>query len=193
MKHDPTFWLLTRATGLVAYGLLTATVVAGLTLKTRVLRRVRPVSITDVHRFMSLMALIAVAGHCTALVLDDTITVTLPALVVPGLVGYRTVWTSFGVIALEVMAIIHLSFRLRMRIGVRNWRRLHYATYIAFAGATTHGLLAGSDSSHLWALGVYAAGVALVVSLTTWRIDSARATRSAGVEAARGTEAAAPR
>ena len=42
MKHDPTFWLLARASGMVAYGLLTATLVAGLTLKTRVLRKVNP-------------------------------------------------------------------------------------------------------------------------------------------------------
>ena len=35
MKTDPTFWLLARATGLTAYALLTASVLAGLTVKSR--------------------------------------------------------------------------------------------------------------------------------------------------------------
>lgn len=179
MKHDPTFWLLARASGLVAYGLVTATLVAGLTLKTRVLRRVKPASITDVHRFLSLTGLVAVATHAAALVLDTSIKVSLPALVIPGLVPYRTLWTSLGVVTLELMVVLHVSFRLRKLIGNRMWRRLHYASFVAFVGATAHGLLSGSDSGHLWALALYAVSVALIVSLTTWRIDSAAAARRA--------------
>ena len=177
MKHDPTFWLLARASGMVAYGLLTATLVAGLTLKTRVLRTVKPASITDVHRFLSLTGLVAVAAHAAALVLDTTVTVSLPALVIPGLVSYRTLWTSLGVVTLELMVILHVSFRLRRLIGNRVWRRLHYASFVAFAGATTHGLLSGSDSGQLWALAIYALSVGLIVSLTTWRIDTIAAAR----------------
>lgn len=179
MKHDPTFWLIARASGLVAYALLTATLVAGLTLKTRVLRRVKPASITDVHRFLSLTGLVAVAVHCVALVLDTTVEVSLPALVIPGLVPYRTLWTAAGVVTLELMVILHVSFRLRKLIGNRMWRRMHYASFLAFAGATSHGLLSGSDSAHLWALALYAASIGLIVALTTWRIDATAAKRRA--------------
>ena len=35
MTHDPTFWLLARASGLTAYVLLTLSVLAGLVLKSR--------------------------------------------------------------------------------------------------------------------------------------------------------------
>ena len=177
MKHDPTFWLLARASGLVAYTLLSATLVAGLTLKTRVLRTVRPASITDVHRFLSLSGLLAVGAHAIALVLDTTVEVSLPALVVPGLVDYRTLWTALGVVTGELMLILHLSFRLRKRIGNRVWRKLHYASFVAFAGATAHGLLSGSDSGQVWALAIYGVAVGLVVGLTTWRIDSTAAAR----------------
>lgn len=179
MKHDPTFWLIARASGLAAYALLTATLVAGLTLKTRVLRRVKPASITDVHRFLSLTGLLAVAAHCVALVLDTTVEVSLPALVIPGLVPYRTLWTALGVVTLELMVILHVSFRLRKLIGNRMWRRLHYASFVAFAGATAHGLLSGSDSAHLWALALYAVSVGLIVALTTWRIDATAAKQRA--------------
>ena len=113
VKHDPTFWLLARSTGLLAYAFATATVVAGLTLKTRLLRSVRLASVTDVHRVLSLAGLVAVAAHATSLVLDETVKVTPLAVFVPGLVDYRTVWSAVGVVTLELMAIIHISFRLR--------------------------------------------------------------------------------
>ena len=43
------------------------------------------------------------------------------------------------------MAVIYVSFSLRRRIGVRNWRRLHYLTFAVFGAATVHGLAAGTD------------------------------------------------
>ena len=192
MKHDPTFWLLARSTGLLAYTFATATVVAGLTLKTRLLRSVRLASVTDVHRVLSLAGLVAVTAHATSLVLDETVNVTPLAVFVPGLVDYRRVWSAVGVVVLELMAIIHISFRLRSRIGVKNWRRLHYFTYLVFAGATVHGLLTGTDSNRMWALGIYAVAVGLVVSLTFWRIDSVKvaAAARAAQAAARATAAA---
>ena len=42
MRHDPTFWLLARASGLTAYVLLTLSVLAGLVLKSRPFRALKP-------------------------------------------------------------------------------------------------------------------------------------------------------
>ena len=74
--------------------------------------------------------------------LDTTVKITPAALFVPGLVPYRPLWTALGVLAAELMVLIYASFGLRKRIGVKNWRRLHYATYLVFALATVHGLAA---------------------------------------------------
>jgi DMSO/TMAO reductase YedYZ heme-binding membrane subunit len=52
---------------------------------------------------------------------------------------------------------------------VKNWRRLHYATYLTFIGATAHGLMSGTDSSRPWALAAYVVIIATVVGLTAWR------------------------
>jgi methionine sulfoxide reductase heme-binding subunit len=185
MKHDPTFWLLARASGLVAYAVLSATLVAGLTLKTRILPKVRPASVVDIHRFLSLSGLLAVGGHAIFLVLDTTVEVSLPAVIVPGLVDYRTLWTSLGVLTVELMLVLHVSFRLRKRIGNRAWRRVHYLSFVAFAGATAHGLMSGSDSGRAWALAIYAVAVALVVGLTSWRIDATRSRRAVPAHATR--------
>ena len=48
MKGDPTFWILARASGLTAYGLVTASIVVGLVLKARpVGTALKPATVTD--------------------------------------------------------------------------------------------------------------------------------------------------
>ena len=132
--HDPTFWLLARASGLTAYVMLTLSVLAGLVLKSRPFRSLKPAAVTDLHRILAMLGLGALAGHAAALVLDTTVKVSLPALVVPGLIAYRPIWTSVGVLAAELMVLVYASFSMRKRIGTKNWRRLHWATYGLFGG-----------------------------------------------------------
>src|SRR5262249_992683 len=70
VKNDPTFWLLARASGLTAYALLTASVLAGLVLKARPFRSLKPAAVTDTHRFLALLGLGAIALHGVALLFD---------------------------------------------------------------------------------------------------------------------------
>jgi methionine sulfoxide reductase heme-binding subunit len=168
VTHDPTLWFLARASGLTAYVLLTASVLAGLVLKSRPFgRALRPAAVTDVHRFLALLGLGAVVLHGTTLVLDSTVQISVAALLLPGLSPYRPLATAAGVLAAELMLVVYASFSLRRRIGTRNWRRLHWATYAIFGLATAHGLLAGSDTS--WSRPVYVAAAGSVITATVWR------------------------
>ena len=170
MTRDPTFWLLARASGLTAYVMLTLSVLAGLVLKARRFgKAIRPATITGLHRVLALSGLGALAGHALALVLDTTVKVSPLGLLVPGLVGYRPLATSLGVLTAELMVIVYASFSLRKRIGTKNWRRLHWATYGIFAAATAHGIATGTDSSRPWAFALYAGAVGAVAAATTWR------------------------
>lgn len=168
---DPTFWILARASGLTAYLLLTLSVLTGLTVKSKPFgKAVRLPPVTDLHRFLALLGLGALAIHGSTLVLDTTVKITPSALFVPGIVPYRPLWTALGVLAAELMVLVYVSFGLRKRIGVRNWRRLHYATYAVFALATLHGLAAGTDSARQWTIWLYVGAVGAVVTATAWRV-----------------------
>jgi methionine sulfoxide reductase heme-binding subunit len=168
VKNDPTFWFLARASGLTAYVLLTASVLAGLVLKSRPFGRAfKPAAITDVHRFLAFLGLGAVALHGMTLVLDSTVPISVAALLVPGLSPYRPLATALGVLAAELMVVVYASFSLRRRIGARNWRRLHWATYTIFGAATAHGLLAGTDTP--WIRPLYVTAVGAVIAATVWR------------------------
>ena len=67
------------------------------------------------------------------------------------------------------MVLLIVSFPLRRLIGAKTWRRLHWATYLVFALATAHGLLAGSDSSHPWSRDIYLGAVGAFAFATAWR------------------------
>jgi sulfoxide reductase heme-binding subunit YedZ len=168
---DPTFWIVARASGLTAYVLLTASMLAGLVVKSRPFgRALKAASATDTHRFLTLLALGAVVVHGLALTLDSTVRIHLPALLVPGLSPYRPLATALGVVAAELAALIVISFPLRRTIGARAWRRLHWTTYGVFAAATAHGLAAGTDTARPWAFALYVGAVAAVTFATAWRV-----------------------
>jgi methionine sulfoxide reductase heme-binding subunit len=170
MPHDLTFLLIARITGIVAYCLLGIALIVWLVSKTRRLRSRRPGPMMGIHQLLSLMALLAVAAHGTMLVLDKTVEESIPDLLVP----YGTLSTSLGVAAFEVMLVLQLSFFLRKRMGIENWRRLQWLNYGIFAAATAHGFMMGIDSSRPWALALYGAGVGLVMVTTVWWAAMAR-------------------
>lgn len=169
MRSDPTLWILARAGGLTAYLLLTSSVLLGLLVKARPFRSLKPATVADLHRFLSLLALGATAVHGGTLLIDHTAPISLPALVVPGLAGYRPLWTGLGVVAAELLVLVIASFSLRRRIGSRSWRRLHFATYALFAAAALHGLATGTDTSRPWALSLYSATIGAVAAATAYR------------------------
>lgn len=193
MRSDPTLWILARTSGLAAYLFLAFAVVAGTSVKTRPLGRiVKPALATDLHRFVALMGLVAVALHGVALALDATVHITPLDLLVPGRTGYRPLWTGTGVVAAELMLVVYVSFSVKRWIGARAWRVVHWATYPLFALATVHGIMSGTDSPHAWASRLYLGAVALVVLATSLRVltpgrperRSAPATRRAEAKAA---------
>ena len=179
MTPDMLPWVVARATGFAAFGLLAGAMLAGLLVRTRTpVGSLRGAGMVDVHRHLSLLALLATAVHGLGLVLDTTVDISPLALVVPGLSPYRPLWTGLGVAAAEVALVVHLSFRIRARIGSRTWRRIHWLVYAAFTAATAHGLASGTDSSSPWALALYGGAVGAVCGLTGWRAVTAR--RSSG-------------
>lgn len=169
MHHDPTFWLLARASGLAAYAVLTLSVLAGLVLKSRPFGRFRPAAVAEVHKTLALTGLGALVLHGLALVLDTTVKVSLAALVVPGLVSYRPAAVAAGVAGGWLFAVLTASFWLRRRIGTRVWRRLHWLTYALFGLATIHGITAGTDATQPWARGLYLGAIGAVTAATAWR------------------------
>jgi methionine sulfoxide reductase heme-binding subunit len=175
MTASPVDWYAARAAGVLAYVLLTGGVLLGTLLAGRVrLPRWPTFAVTDVHRFVSLLVGVFVSVHVLAIWLDTYVHFSLAQLVVPGSASYRPVWVALGIVATELLAAIALTNLLRKRIGFKRWRRVHYLTFLVWAGATVHGLGSGTDSNTVWLRLLYVLSIASVLGAITWRVGRSR-------------------
>jgi sulfoxide reductase heme-binding subunit YedZ len=143
----PVAWLVARAAGLVAFGILTLSTWAGLGMSTRVLGPKYQSRLLGWHRTLAWTGLAMVGLHAGALLLDPVMRFGPAAVLVPFASPFRPAAVAAGVVAGWLMLMLTVSFRMRKRIGQRGWRRLHYASFGAFVLALVHALAAGTDTA----------------------------------------------
>jgi predicted ferric reductase len=163
-------WYVARAGGLTAFALLTASVAIGLLLSGRAKVDWPRFAITEVHRFVGLLAGAFIVVHGLTLLLDGYFHFTLWNLLVPGTAPYRPLATALGVLAAELLAALALTNHYRTRLSFRFWRRAHYLNFAVWLLALVHGVTAGTDSDTAWALLLYAFASATVGGLAAWRV-----------------------
>ncbi len=173
-------WISSRVTAFVAYLAIAGSVVYGLLLSTKILDAIahRPVSFA-LHQELAAIGLGLAGIHGALLGLDRTIHFTLADLLLPFASPYRPIAVGIGQLAFYAVVLVTLSFYARRRIGQRAWRAFHYVSFLAFVGATAHGILSGTDTTTPWAFAIYAGSAVAVVFLTTYRIFLSIAARSA--------------
>ena len=141
----PVAWIVARAAGLVAFGLLTLSVWLGLAMSTRILGPRRQKTLFGWHRTLVWTGLSMLGLHVGAVLLDPVLHFGLASVLVPGAATWRPAAIAAGVVAGWLSLMLAVSFRLRKWIGQRGWRRLHYASFAAFGLALAHALTAGTD------------------------------------------------
>ena len=183
-------WYASRLLGFLAYGALAVSVIYGLALSTGLLDALsnRAISLT-LHQDLSAIGIALTALHGAVLVLDTFVQTTALELLVPFAGPYQPVWVGIGQLAFYAMVVVYGSFYARKRIGQRAWRLLHYTTFLAFAGATAHGVVAGTDSPTPWAFWIYVSATVSVFFLCAYRI-AISISRASGKAPSQGRESA---
>lgn len=166
-------WEVARAGGFTAYLLLTGAVALGLALSLhwQTPRWPRIIN-TELHNFVTLLALIFTGIHVLAVLFDPYTHFGLNEILVPFASHYRPIWMAFGIVGLYLGLAIGLSTWLRPTIGYALWRRLHTLTLLIFALVTVHGLATGSDATAWWAALLYGGSILLVGGLLWLRLLS---------------------
>ncbi len=149
--HDHVWWLASRASGLVALGLITASVVLGLLMSAKVMRKPgRARTMVALHEQLALGGLLAIAIHGITLLGDAFLNPGLKGILLPGAIDYRPLWVGLGIGSGYLAAALGLSFYARKSIGPRLWRKAHRATIVVYGLAVAHTLGAGTDASTPW-------------------------------------------
>ncbi len=192
MTTDPSthlFWITSRAAGIVALVVASVSVAIGLLMSTRVAgRRLRGPDLRVAHEVLSLATIVAIAVHGLSLIGDQYLRPSLLDVTVPFVSGYKTAWTSLGIIAGWGMIALGMSYYARGRIGAQRWRALHRCTAVAWLLGLVHSLGEGTDAGQAWFLVMTAIVVAPALVLLVRRLAGGRAagsTRSAERRGAR--------
>lgn len=158
-----TLWLVSRAAGVVALVLLSATLVLG-TLATAPTRSAGwPRWARQVlHRDLALLSIGALLGHVAAVVLDEFVDIRWYAPVLPFSSAYRPLWVGLGAIAFDLILVVVATSLLRVRLGARSWRAVHLLVYAAWPIAVLHYLTTGTDAGTPWGIGLAVLAVAAV-------------------------------
>jgi methionine sulfoxide reductase heme-binding subunit len=185
-------WYATRGIGIATLIVLTASVVLGIGTAVRWGGPVSPRFVTaDLHRNLSLFALLLLAGHIVTTVLDPFAQITVRDVIIPVGATYRPVWLGLGVVAAEILVAVAVSSLLRKRVGLGTWRLIHWSAYASWPLAVVHGLGTGSDGQAPWLIGVVTACVVAVALAFAQRLWHGRLStlpvRAAAAIAAGGT------
>lgn len=164
-------WYVARATGYVAWALLTFSVSTGLLFATRLLKgRPKPAWMLDVHRFLSGGAVVFTMLHVVGLMADDYVGFDLVDVLVPFASEWRPAAVAPGVIALYLLFAVEISSLLMKKLPRKVWRGIHLLSHLLFWAATFHLLLAGSDVDNPVSRVVVAVVIVLYVFLTLVRL-----------------------
>jgi sulfoxide reductase heme-binding subunit YedZ len=163
----PWTWLAIRASGVTAWGLLTAVVLWGILLRTQLLGRLAPpMRLLDLHRWLGVVALGFLLLHMALLLVDPAVSFTAAQILVPGMAPWQTLPVALGSLAFWLLIPVSFLGRLRAKMGLvgnRWFKRSHLLAFAAWPLATAHYVLAGTDALAEWSLGVLLAGTGLVV------------------------------
>jgi predicted ferric reductase len=162
-------WYTTRATGLVSLVLLTLVTILGLVAAGRSKGSQPAFARVELHRRISLLAVVFLAIHVVTAVADTFVHVGIPAVVVPFASSYKVGWVALGTVSVDLLLAIGISSLVRTRIPARAWRAIHWLAYVSWPVAVAHSLGMGTDMKLDWVLGLVAACVAGVVTATCWR------------------------
>jgi DMSO/TMAO reductase YedYZ heme-binding membrane subunit len=140
------WWYVARAAGVVAWLLLTASVLWGVVLASGAFpRHRRPAWLLDLHRWLGGLTVGFVALHVAALVADSYSHFGVAEVLIPFASSWRPGAVALGVVAAWLLVAVEVTSLAMRRIPRRIWHLVHLSSYATFLLTGLHGALAGTD------------------------------------------------
>jgi predicted ferric reductase len=176
----PYLWYTTRATGIVTMVLFTLVVCLGTLVANRVGGTfIGRFEINEVHRSLSMVAIVFLVIHILTTVLDSFVSTGLISAVIPMTSSYKRLPVALGAVAFDLILAVWISSLLKLRIKNGSWRFIHWFSWLGYAISLVHAYMTGTDAHHgVGLLSVVICG-GVVALAALWRYLG-RPTRAAG-------------
>lgn len=146
--NEQIWWYAARSSGIVAWVLITASIIWGLSLSTRITgQKPTPAWLLDLHRYLGGTSVVFTAIHLGGLVADSWVYFGWLETFVPFYYSDAPgrVPVGIGVIAFYFMMAIQLSSLMMRKLPKKVWRWIHWSSWPLFFLATYHGIYSGTD------------------------------------------------
>jgi methionine sulfoxide reductase heme-binding subunit len=174
-------WFFGRASGILAFILLSIVVGNGLLMTTRLVFRLLPPALNyEMHRFFAWMALLTVIGHLVSFTFDEYFHLTFSEGLVPFVLtrdfssslGFDLRYAvGIGTVAFYGILTLIISSELKGKfLSIKKWRVLHYSSFLTYLLFLVHGIIAGTDTATWWMIWLYSVSAIIVFGLTGLRI-----------------------
>ena len=174
------WWFVARACGVVAWALLTLSVLWGLAVSTRLLgKKAPPAWLLDLHRFLGGLSVCFVALHLVGLWADSYVHFGPAQLFVPFTSRWHAGAVAWGIAAFYVLIAIELTSLAMRRLPRAVWLHVHRTSFVLYAFATIHALSAGTDAKALRPFALTSAVVATCLIVFVWSVRVLSPRRSA--------------
>ncbi len=184
-------WYVSRSAGLVAWCVCSVSVIWGLLLSSRMVRRRgAPAWLLDLHRYLGALSIAFTAVHLAGLWFDDYYEYGLRELFVPFAGPYRPVAVAYGVVAFYLLVAIQVPSWGMRRLPRRVWHAVHLSSLPLVVLGTLHGFFAGTDRGNRLVIGVALLLGATMVFLVGLRVAARRSTQGRGDARAQSIERA---
>ncbi len=165
------WWYVARASGVVAWLMLTASVLWGVLLSTKAFpKHRRKAWLLDLHRGLAALTLALIGLHVTALVADSYTHFGLADVLVPFASAWRPVAVALGVISAWLLVTVQATSLAMKRLPRKVWHAIHLSSYVTFWLTSLHAALAGTDRANPLYIVTASLGVAAVAGATIYRI-----------------------
>lgn len=174
------WWYLTRASGIVAWLMLTLSVIWGILLSTKAFPdQRRPVWLLSVHRWLGGLTMSFLAIHLVALVADSYVSFGIADIAIPYASDWKPGAVALGVLGAWLLVAVELTSLAMRRLPRKFWRVVHLSSYLAFWLTSMHAAFAGTDATSWLYRGGAAASILAVAWALMYRVANRRAVRRA--------------
>lgn len=173
----------TAGFGWVAVSLLTLNLALGILQPIRYDPAVRwpyyrlPASIFQLHKYIGYLTIAVVIAHPLFLLWHAKTPFSLANIYIPFTAAAETLLAGLGTIALYLLAIVVVTSYLRVRMGLKLWKQVHYVSYALLPVFLVHGLLINSSLDPKVPIDYFDAGKLIVetcaivsVAMIVWRL-----------------------
>jgi hypothetical protein len=168
-------WYVARSSGIVAWATITASILWGLTLSSRLVRmRGVPAWLLDLHRYLGTLSLVFVLIHLGGLWADNYVYFGWSELFIPMKSAWKSSAVAWGIVAFYFLAAIQITSWLMRHIKRKIWHAIHLTSIGLWISATVHTFLAGQDRHNVLLQWFVFGSAILVVQLTLFRIITMR-------------------